>query len=83
MKGDMSIDIFKMIPAFIAEISGNEESFGDAFFDLCKKLRDIVNSVDRNDSCGVKEEKTPFIPAVTSGGLKENKVLLTLEKSVV
>jgi hypothetical protein len=70
MKGGMWIDVFKMVPAFIAEISGNEESFGDAFFDFDEKLRDVFNPVDRKDSCGVKEEKTPFIPAVEPGSLK-------------
>ena len=70
LKGGMWIDILKMVPAFIAEISGNKESFGDAFFDFDERLRDIFNPVDRNDSCGMKEEKTPSIPAVKSGSLK-------------
>ncbi len=79
----MRIDIFKMVTAFISEVSGNEETFADAFFDFNKKPGDIFNPVDGNNCRRMNEEKTPFIPAIESGGLKENEVLLTFKKSIV
>ena len=66
MQRCMAIDVFKMVPTFITEISGNEESFRDGLLNFGKKVRYIFNSMDRNDLERVEEKKTPFVVALES-----------------
>jgi hypothetical protein len=46
----MGSNIFEMETAFISEISSDEETFADAFFNLGKKLWYIFKPVNRNNS---------------------------------
>jgi hypothetical protein len=82
MKRSIWIDVFKMIAAFIAEISGDKEAFADALFDFRKKSGDIFNPVNGNNCSRMKEEKTSLVPAVKSRGLEQNEIFLTFKKSV-
>lgn len=76
-------DPFEVITTLIRDIARDEKSFADAFLDLGKEIRDIVQPMDGDDLFGMKEEIAAVVPFIKARGFEQNAILPPLEQRII
>ena len=68
--------------AFVGEVAGDVEAFGQGGFDLREERGDFVDGVGDEDSGGVEEEIAVVVVGVEAGGFEEDGVGGGLDEGV-